>query len=181
MFVDTMDSDYYTRQALGGGYNYSASGGGAYFASGQRRQHGAGLGSFIAGIGRVAIPLVKRYIIPTAKAVGKEFVRQAAPGMMDAVVSSSVSGSSPSKARIKGVLKNAARKTAIKQMAGGGPARRRRAGGRGGSVKKKKKKPTTKRRSSGIKGAAKRKKPILKNNLAKRSRKDFFSSVSIDQ
>ena len=39
--------------------------------SGHYRQRGSGFGALAAGIGRVALPLARRFILPTAKRIGK--------------------------------------------------------------------------------------------------------------
>ena len=40
--------------------------------SGHYRQRGSRFGALAAGIGRVALPLARRFILPTAKRIGKE-------------------------------------------------------------------------------------------------------------
>ena len=39
------------------------------------------------GIGRVALALARRFIFPTAKRIGKEFLRQSVPELLDVVSS----------------------------------------------------------------------------------------------
>ena len=43
--------------------------------SGHYRQRGSGSGALAAGIGRVALPLARRFISPTAKRIGKELLK----------------------------------------------------------------------------------------------------------
>ena len=43
--------------------------------SGHYRQRGSGFGALAAGIGRVALPLARHFILPTAKRIGKELLR----------------------------------------------------------------------------------------------------------
>lgn len=78
--------------------------------SGASRQRGMGLGSFALRFGRIALPAFKKYILPTAKRVGKDFLEVAAPELMDFV---------GGKADIKTATKRAVTKTLKKQVGGG--------------------------------------------------------------
>ena len=51
--------------------------------SGHYRQRGRGFGALAMGIGRVALPLVRKCIVPAAKRIGKELFVQAAPEIID--------------------------------------------------------------------------------------------------
>ena len=51
--------------------------------SGYYRQRGSGFGALAMGIGRVALPLVLKIIVPAAKRIGKELLVQAAPELID--------------------------------------------------------------------------------------------------
>ena len=51
--------------------------------SGHYRQRGSGFGALAFGIGRVALPLARKFIIPTPKRIGKELVVQAAPELIN--------------------------------------------------------------------------------------------------
>ena len=53
--------------------------------SGHHRQRGSGFGALAAGIGRVALPLARRFILPTAKGIGKELLKQIVPEILDVV------------------------------------------------------------------------------------------------
>ena len=53
--------------------------------SGHYRQRGSGFGALAAGIGRVALPLARRFILPTAKRIGKELWKQSVPEILDVV------------------------------------------------------------------------------------------------
>ena len=53
--------------------------------SGHYRQRGSGFGALAAGIGRVALPLARRFILPTAKSIGKELLKQSVPEIVDVV------------------------------------------------------------------------------------------------
>ena len=55
-----------------------------YF-SGHYRQRGSGFGALASGIGRIARPLAQKFILPTAKRVGKELLLQSVPELMDVV------------------------------------------------------------------------------------------------
>ena len=68
-----MDS-YYTNQA-------SAL---PYF-SGHYRQRGSGFGALASGIGRIALPIARKFILTAAKPVGKELLLQSVPELMDVV------------------------------------------------------------------------------------------------
>ena len=47
--------------------------------SGHYRQRGSGFGALAAGIGRVALHLARRCILPTAKLIGKELLKKSVP------------------------------------------------------------------------------------------------------
>ena len=51
--------------------------------SGHYRQRGSGFGALAMGIGRVALPLARKFIVPAAKRIGKELLVQAAPELID--------------------------------------------------------------------------------------------------
>ena len=50
--------------------------------SGHYRQRGSGFGALAMGIGRVALPLARKFIVPAAKLIGKELLVQAAPELI---------------------------------------------------------------------------------------------------
>ena len=50
---------------------------------GHYRQRGSGFGALAMGIGRVALPLARKSIVPAAKRIGKELLVQAAPELID--------------------------------------------------------------------------------------------------
>ena len=66
-----MDS-YYTNQASSLPY-----------FSGHYRQGGSCFGALASGIGRVALPIARKFILPAAKRVGKELPLQSVPELMD--------------------------------------------------------------------------------------------------
>ena len=51
--------------------------------SGHYRQRGSGFGALDMVIGRVALPLARKFIVPAAKRIGKELLVQAAPKLLD--------------------------------------------------------------------------------------------------
>ncbi len=123
------------------GYNDSP-----YF-HGASRQRGSGLGSLALSVGRFAIPFLRKMAIPAARRVGKAFIEEAAPELLNVI-----SGQS----KPRQAFKRAAQQTLKKQL-GGAPKRRR------VSVK-------TKRQTK-----LKKKKIISRKKFTKRSRADFFS------
>ena len=70
-----------------------------YF-SGHYRQRGSGFGALASGIGRIALPLARKLIIPAAKRVGKKLLLQSVPELMD-VVSKKITKTSAEKHDIK--------------------------------------------------------------------------------
>ena len=49
------------------------------------RQRGSGFEALAAGIGRVALPLARRFILPTAKRIVRGLLKQGVPGLVDIV------------------------------------------------------------------------------------------------
>ena len=82
--------------------------------SGPARQRGSGFGSLAAGVGRVALPFAKKFLLPAVKSIGKEFLSQSIPELLDVA----------SKKTPKQAVRSAVRKTVKKQL--GGSKRRRR-------------------------------------------------------
>ena len=77
--------------------------------SGHYRQRGSGFGALAAVIPRVALPLARRFILPTAKRIGKQLLKQNVPETMDVV---------GSKKSLKQALKSTISKTVKKQTGG---------------------------------------------------------------
>jgi hypothetical protein len=128
-----------------------------YF-SGHVRQRGSGIGALVAGVGRVALPFIRRVILPAAKRIGRELFSQALPQAIEVIAKRKTP---------KQALKQAISNTVRKQI-GGGTRRRRR---RSARIQKKPTKTTTTR---------KRKSVIPAKGSAKRSRVSFFSNVHDD-
>ena len=53
--------------------------------SGHYQQRGSDFGALAARIGHVALPLARRFILPTAKRIGKELLKQSVPEILDIV------------------------------------------------------------------------------------------------
>ena len=51
--------------------------------SGHYRERGSGFGALAMVIGRVALPLARKFMVPAAKRIGKELLVQAAPELID--------------------------------------------------------------------------------------------------
>ena len=51
--------------------------------SGHCRQRGSGSAALAMGIGRLALPLALKFIVPAAKRIGKKILVQAAPELID--------------------------------------------------------------------------------------------------
>ena len=77
--------------------------------SGHYRQRGSGFGALAAGIGRVALPLARRFIWHKAKPIGKELWKQSVPEILNVV---------GSKKSPKQAFKNTIAKTVKKQTGG---------------------------------------------------------------
>ena len=61
------------------------------------RQRGSGFGELAAGIGRVALPLARRFFLPTAKRIGEEILKQSVPELLDVVSSKEITQKKRSK------------------------------------------------------------------------------------
>lgn len=77
--------------------------------SGHYRQRGSGFGALAAGIGRFALPLAKKFILPAAKKIGKELLVQGAPEILEVITK---------KKTPKQAVKNTLKKTVKKQIGG---------------------------------------------------------------
>lgn len=122
-----------------------------YF-KGVPRQRGRGLGALAGTIARTAFPIMKRYIVPVVKKVGRDLVSSAVPEIGEVL-----SG----KTSVKKALKRTASNTISKQIGGG--RRKRRKISRVQNVRRK---PTKTR-----------KRVISRKSKTKRSRDDFFSKI----
>ena len=84
--------------------------------SGHYRQRGSGFGALASGIGRVALPLARKFLLPAAKRIGKELLLQSVPELMDVI---------GKKKSPKQALKNTISNTVKKQTGGSSALRMR--------------------------------------------------------
>ena len=135
---------------------------------------GGGLGAFAVRMGRVAIPLVRKYVLPVARQVGKNLVETAIPEIGDV--------SAGKKKSNRKLLASVAKKTAAKTMTKNIPTGVALRPGGGGDDER----STARRKAndSGVRplaGLAKRKRnsstSISRKTAAKRSRSHILSEV----
>lgn len=74
------------------------------------RQRGRGIGALAAVVGRTAIPIFKKMILPTAKRVGRELIEAAMPEVVDVL---------QGKTNVKQAVRKTARNVVRKQVGGG--------------------------------------------------------------
>ncbi|MEN0051322.1 MAG: hypothetical protein AAF806_29930 [Bacteroidota bacterium] len=117
---------------------------------GETRQRGSGLGTLAMTVGRTALPIFKKYLLPTAKRFGQDMLMEALPELGDVI---------QGKRKVKEVVKKSAKRSIAKQMGGGSQAKRRK---------------TSKRP---IKQSQNRKKNTSKINFTRRSRSDIFKNL----
>ena len=156
---------YYAQQAVS-----------PYF-SGYYRQRGSGFGALAAGIGRAALPIARKFVLPAVKRIGKELLLQAAPELIEVA----------SKRKTpKQALKYTVKKTVRKQVGGSMGAYRAR---RRKSVQKRVKRPYGNGKKARFSKVSRRKNNsptkvptsnISRKNQVTRSRSDFFSNVNND-
>ena len=92
-----MDS-YYSRQAI------------VPHFTGHARQRGSEFGSLALGVGRVALPFLKKVLLPAVQSIGKELFFQSSPEIMEVATK---------KKSFKRAAKAALKKTVKKQIGGG--------------------------------------------------------------
>ena len=129
--------------------------------SGHYRQRGSGFGALAAGIGRVALPLARKFLWPAAKKIGRDLLVQGTPELVEVATK---------RKSAKQALKNTVAKTARKQI--GGSLQSRIASGRKIIRRKRRQytRPNQKRKISTRRIISRKPRP-------KRSRLDFFSRV----
>ena len=133
---------------------------------GYSRQRGSGIGALVAGVGRVALPFIRKVVLPIAKQFGREFLSQGIPQVLDVVAKRKTP-----KQALKGTISNT-----IRKQVGGGRVRRRKPRRRSSKPKRK-----PQRQSVRVKAkATKRKASIPAKSTAKRSRLNFFSNIKND-
>lgn len=129
-----------------------------YF-KGVPRQRGRGFGAFAGTVVRSAFPILKKYVIPVAKQIGRDVIEAAVPE-----IGNIISG----KSNLKRALKETGRKTLKKQIGGGAPKKRRR---------KTSKKKKTKVKSKKIKARKQKSKRIYTKSKIQNSRQDIFKNL----
>ena len=143
-------------------YSNQASQSMPYF-SGHYRQRGSGFGALAAGIGRVALPLARKFLWPAAKKIGRDLLVQGAPELVEVATK---------RKSAKQALKSTVAKTARKQI--GGSLQSRIASGR--KIIRRKRRQYTRPRSNKKRKISTRR-IISRKPRPKRSRLDFFSRV----
>ena len=131
--------------------------------SGHYRQRGSGFGALAAGIGRVALPLARKFLWPAAKKIGRDLLVQGAPELVEVATK---------RKSAKQALKSTVAKTARKQI--GGSLQSRIASGR--KIIRRKRRQYT-RPLSNQKQKISTRRIISRKPHPKRSRLDFFSRV----
>ena len=152
--------------------------------SGPARQMGSGggIGAFAVRMGRVAIPLVRKYILPVAKQVGKNLIESAVPEIGHILAGKK----KPSRKLLTNVAKRAAIETVktnlpsgVALRPGGGERkpepRRSAAKVKDGSTRNVKQSSSDKRKRSNSRSS------ISKKASAKRSRSDILSEIQFSQ
>ena len=146
--------------------------------SGPSRQMGSGggLGAFAVRMGRVAIPLVRKYVLPVARQVGKNLLETAIPEIGDVLAGKK----KPNRKLLASVAKKTAAKTMTKNIPAGVAFRP------GGSGDDERNTGAGRRKAndSGVRplaGLAKRKRnsstSISRKTAAKRSRPHILSEI----
>ena len=134
------------------------------------RQRGSGIGSLALKVARHALPLLSKYVLPSAKRVGKDFALNLLPEVFDVV---NGRGDEPAtSSSIKKAVKRAAGKTVRKQLGIGAAKKKRRQQSIGKSSKtknsrtaKKGRKKTSGGKTTTTKKTQKRKKIDIFQNL----------------
>ena len=121
--------------------------------SGCYRQRGSGFGALALGIGRIALPLARKFVIPAAKKIGKELLLQIALELIQVATK---------RKNPKQALKSTVRKTIKKQVGGG----------------RRSKKIHPNKRTTVMKRKTRR--VIPRKRTAHRSRSDIFTKVKND-
>ena len=132
--------------------------------SGHYRQRGSGCGALAAGIGRVALPLARKFLWPAAKKIGRVLLVQGAPELVEVATKR--------KSAKQALKSTVAAKTARKQI--GGSLQSRIASGR--KIIRRKRRQYTRPRSNQKRKISTRR-IISQKPRPKRSRLDFFSRV----
>lgn len=136
-----------------------------YF-KGSARQPGRGLGTMALKVGRTALPILKKYIIPAAKRFGKSLLENAGPEMLEIA-----SGNVKPRQALKRVVGKS-----VRAQVGGGAAAKKKARKRGGVGKKRGRR--RKRVGKPKQVTRKKRKPsIRKRKPTKLSRSDILGQL----
>ena len=127
--------------------------------SGHYRQRGSGFGALAAGIGRVDLPLARKFLWPAAQKIGRDLLVQGAPELVEVATK---------RKSAKQALKSTVAKTARKQI--GGSLQSRIASGR--KIIRRKRRQYTRPRSNQKRNISTRR-IISRKPRPKRSRLDF--------
>ena len=138
---------------------------------------GGGLRAFVVRMGRVAIPIVRKYVLPVARQVGKNLLETAIPEIGDVLADKK----KPNRKLLASVAKKTAAKTMTKNIPAGVAFR---SGGGGGDDERNTGAARRKANDSGVRplaGLAKRKRnsstSISRKTAAKRSRSHILSEI----
>ena len=133
------------------------------------RQRGRGFGAFAQVIGRIAIPFLRKYVVPAAKRIGADMLEFAVPEIAEFL-----SGRNNFKTAAKIVGKQTVRK-----QLGEGEGSRRRKGAVGGSGSAE---GSRRRTRAGRQGSKKRTTsriiPTKSTKQSSRSRRNIFTNIS---
>ena len=133
-----------------------------YF-KGVPRQRGRGIGALASTIARFSFPILKKFVVPAAKKIGRDFVQAAAPEIGEVLAGRS---------SVKKALKRSTNNTLRKQVGGGESLNHRH---RHRRKKKSKKRTRTTKQKKKSNAKKKQKKQFIRSKKSKqRSRDDFF-------
>ena len=127
--------------------------------SGHYRKRGSGFGALASGIGRVALPLARRSILPTAKRIGREHLKQGVFRTSRCSIEEKVTKTGLEKHSLKRHKKQTGRRSRRVQQ-----RPRKQTGSRLNKL--------TKKRKTSF---------ISKSRAPKRNRSDFFAKVKDDR
>ena len=134
------------------------------------RQRESGIGSLALKVDRLALPLLSKYVLPSAKRVGKDFSLYLLPEVFDVVTGGR--GEATTSSTIKKAVKHAAGKTVRKQLGTGAAKKKRRQQSVGKSSKSKNSRSAKKGRKKSSGG-----KTTTIKKTQKRKKIDIFQNV----
>lgn len=147
-----------------------------YF-KGSSRQRGRGLGTLALSVGRTAVPLFKKFILPAAKRLGQIALESATPELLELAAGGNF--------QPKAALKRVARKTVQRQFGSGRKQTTNVAASRPWpvipKVTKKRRKKTSRKVVNGRKSKNVRKKKVIRKSSkggSSRFQSDIFANLS---